>query len=220
MRRTVRVTLWAILTVFIVTSLILISTNILVSRSARAIKTDIQAVEPSTVAIVLGAKVYEDGSLSAVLADRVDTSIDLYQSGKVKKLLMSGDHGQKSYDEVNAMRARAVEQGVPESDIFTDHAGFSTYESMVRAKKVFKVSDAVIVSQEFHLPRALFVANDAGLKAQALVADRRPYLTGRASRFREYVANVKAVWETTVNARPTYLGPAIPITGDGRASRG
>ncbi len=200
MRRSVR----------IVALFTLISANLLVQQNAKAIKTDIRTVKPSTVAIVLGAKVYPDASLSAMLADRVDTGIDLYESGKVKKLLMSGDHGQKGYDEVNAMRARAVERGVPENDIFTDHAGFSTYASMVRAKKVFKVSNAIIVSQAFHLPRALFVARDAGLKAQGVATDRRPYLTGRASRLREYA----------VNAEPTYLGPTIPITGDGRASRG
>lgn len=220
MRRSVRIIIWSVPTILVVALFTLISANLLVQQNAKAIKTDIRTVEPSTVAIVLGAKVYPDASLSAMLADRVDTGIDLYESGKVKKLLMSGDHGQKGYDEVNAMRARAVERGVPENDIFTDHAGFSTYESMVRAKKVFKVTDAIIVSQDFHLPRALFVARDAGLKAQGVAADRRPYLTGRASRLREYAANVKALWETAVNAEPTYLGPTIPITGDGRASRG
>ncbi len=220
MRRSIRIVTWSALTIVIGALFTLISANLMVQQNVKAIKTDIRTVEPSTVAIVLGAKVYPDASLSAMLADRVDTGIDLYESGKVKKLLMSGDHGRKGYDEVNAMRARAVERGVPENDIFTDHAGFSTYESMVRAKKVFKVTDAIIVSQDFHLPRALFVARDAGLKAQGVAADRRPYLTGRASRLREYAANVKALWETAVNAEPTYLGPTIPIIGDGRASRG
>jgi len=170
-------------------------------------------------AIVLGARVYQSGSLSPVLADRLDTGIKLYTEGKVKKLLLTGDHGQTTYDEVNNMRLYALEQGVPEEDIFMDHAGFSTYESMYRARDVFKVNKAIIVTQEFHLPRALYTARSLGLIASGVKADKRNYIGEDYLRFREFVANTKAAAQLAIHDRPTYLGPEIPIWGDGRATK-
>ncbi len=170
-------------------------------------------------AIVLGARVYQSGALSPVLADRLDTGIQLYKEGKVKKLLLTGDHGQTTYDEVNNMRLYALGQGVPEEDIFMDHAGFSTYESMYRARDVFQVKTAVIVTQEFHLPRALYIARALGLKASGVRADKREYIGEDYLRFRELLANTKAAAQLAVHDRPAYLGPEIPIWGDGRATK-
>lgn len=173
------------------------------------------------VALVLGAQVHDDGRLSSMLEDRVVTAVDLYRSGRVGKLLLSGDHGRVGYDEVGAMRRRAVALGVPERDVFTDHAGFNTWDSVVRAKKVFAVEDAIVVTQGFHLPRAVFLARRAGLDVSGVSADRRPYgPAGRANGRREYLARVKSFGEVVAGRDPRFLGPRIPIEGDGRVSWG
>lgn len=174
--------------------------------------------EPRQTAIVLGARVYADGSMAAVTHDRVATAVELYQRGLVRKLLLSGDHGRVTYDEVNTMRRAAQAMGVRPEDIFLDHAGFSTYDSMIRARQVFQVQSAVVVTQTFHLPRAVFFARKAGIEAVGISADRRTYATQRRMSTREVLARVKAVLLVVVGASPRFLGPAIPITGDGRAS--
>ncbi len=194
--------------------------NLAVFAKGRGAMDDITAIEPKTAAIVFGAKVYENGQLSPMLEDRVQTAIDLYHLGKVKKLLLTGDHGRVGYDEVNTMKKYALDRRIAEEDIFTDHAGFSTYESIYRARKVFKLKKAVLVTQRFHLRRTLYIARSAGLEAQGLVADKREYISGTMSTFREYFANLKAFWEVNTGKDPTFLGPAIPISGDGRKSRG
>jgi len=179
----------------------------------------VQDVPRADAAVVLGALVHEDGTLSAMLEDRVAAAARLYRAGRVPKVLLSGDHGRRGYDEVGAMRRRAIELGVPARDVFTDHAGFDTWDSVVRARKVFGVQRAVVVTQAFHLPRALFLAGRAGLDASGYVADRRSYgaESGRVAR-REVLARVKAVGD--VFGAPRFLGPLIPITGDGRESWG
>lgn len=173
------------------------------------------------VALVLGAQVNPDGSLSTMLADRVAVGARLYRDGKVDKVLASGDHGQHEYDEVDAMKRALIAAGVPERDVFTDHAGFDTWDSVVRARKVFEVESALVVTQGFHLPRAVWLARRAGLDAHGVSADLHDY--GRALRFsqvRETLARVKAVGEVVTGSDPRFLGPQIPITGDGRASAG
>jgi SanA protein len=173
----------------------------------------------SEVAIVLGAKVFQNGHLSAILGDRVKTGIELYQQGKVKKLLMSGDHGQESYDEVNAMAKFAIDHGIPEEDVFMDHAGFSTYDSMYRASDVFEVKSAIIVTQEFHLPRAVYLAKAMGIEAVGVYADKQKYNNEGYLYRRELLARIKAVGELMLGGKPKYLGPVIPITGDGKVTR-
>ena len=118
--------------------------------------------EPADCVLVLGALVYPDGRLCAMLEDRVKTGIALYQSGAAKKLLFSGDHGREDYDEVNAMKQYALDAGVPEEDIFLDHAGFSTYESVYRAKAIFQVESVLIVTQKYHLYRACLLYTSHG----------------------------------------------------------
>lgn len=173
------------------------------------------------VALVLGAQVNPDGSLSAMLADRVAVGARLYRDGKVDKVLASGDHGRHEYDEVDAMKRELIAAGVPERDVFTDHAGFDTWNSVVRAREVFQVESALVVTQGFHLPRAVWLAHRAGLDAHGVTADLQDY--GRALRFsqvRELLARVKAVGDVVTGRDPKFLGPTIPITGDGRASAG
>ena len=115
--------------------------------------------------LVLGCYVHDSGRPSDMLADRLRRGIELYQSGAAPKLLMSGDHGQKDYNEVKAMKLEAMDEGIPSEDIFMDHAGFSTYESAYRAKAVFEVESAFIVTQKYHLYRAVFLARAMGIEA-------------------------------------------------------
>lgn len=177
-----------------------------------------QQVAPAQTAIVLGAYVYNNkGALSPVLQDRVDTAIALYDAGKVDSLLMSGDHGQDDYDEVNAMRIYAEKKGVPRGRIFLDHAGFDTYQSMVRARKVFQVESAVVVTNRFHLDRAVFLAGSQGIRVQGVVADRRRYADDYE--MREFLARCKAfLYVYLLRPQPRYLGPEIPITGEATPS--
>lgn len=194
--------------------------NYSVYKAAQEGTHTVDAAPQAEAAVVLGARVFRSGALSQVLADRMDTGIELYQKGKVRKLLLTGDHGQTSYDEVNAMRRYAMARGVSDEDIFMDHAGFSTYDSMYRARDVFKVKKAVIVTQEFHLSRAMYIARAVGIEASGVIADKREYIGMNYVYLRETLARTKAVAQVIVSMKPKYLGPAIPITGDGRATKG
>jgi SanA protein len=172
-------------------------------------------------ALVLGAQVRADGSMSDMLADRVAVAAELYRAGKVERVLVSGDHGRVGYDEPNTMKRALVKAGVPAEDVFTDHAGFDTWDSVVRARKVFQVESALIVTQGFHAPRAVWLAQQAGLDAHGVTADRRDYgRQGQKSQVREVFARVKAVGSVTAGVDPRFLGPPVPITGDASASDG
>ena len=170
------------------------------------------------VGMVLGAHVDKDGTPSSVLADRLNTALLLYRKGKFKRFLLTGDHGRKNYDEVNNMKNYLKEQGVPESDIFLDHAGFDTYNSMVRAGEVFQVKDVIIITQKFHLSRALYIARKKGLDAVGFDAGMTNQSPLKTLEFRESLANMKAFWEVLINKKPKFLGTQIPITGDSRLS--
>ena len=165
--------------------------------------------------MVLGCGVHEDGSPTNMLEDRLKQGIALYKAGVAPKLLMSGDHGSESYNEVAAMKAYAIEAGVPSEDIFMDHAGFSTYESVVRAKEIFEVESFVIVTQQYHLYRALYIAEQYDLRAVGVSADLRPYAGQTMRDIREIAARVKDVLTCLFKVSPTYLGEAIPVSGNG-----
>jgi vancomycin permeability regulator SanA len=169
--------------------------------------------------LVLGAGVWGD-TMSPVLRDRVDVGIDLYESGAVKKILMSGDHGRVNYDEVNAMKNHALKRGVPAEDIFLDHAGFTTYESMYRARDVFLVEKVIVVTQEFHMGRSLYIARSLGMEAYGVTSDlRRYYNMDDTAGPREWMARVKAFGMTIYKPKPTFLGDTIPISGSGLESQ-
>lgn len=195
---------------------LLLAVNAFVYLPGRAAIVPLEEARPAQVAIVLGAQVFPDGRVSAMVADRLATAYDLYKAGQVKKILVTGDHGTPQYDEVNTMRRHLEEMGVPTQDIFMDHAGFDTYNSMYRARAIFEVQSAVVVTQRFHLPRALWLAQRMGIHAQGVVADRRLYGRSWYYEIREFATRVKAFGEVLIRAKPTFLGPAIPITGDGR----
>jgi len=169
-------------------------------------------------AIVPGALVYRDGRPSDILADRLQTALELYRSGKVDKILASGDHGRTHYDEVNTMRRWLAARGVASEDIFMDHAGFDTCDTMQRAHRVFRVASAVVVTQDFHLPRAVYLARQAGIEAVGVKADRHRYRKEVQNTLRESVARAKSFAEVHLGIGPRFLGPEIPITGDGRAT--
>jgi len=182
-----------------------------------------QILSPETAAklenvdciLVLGCLVKNNGVPSDMLHDRLQRGVSLYQDGAAPKLLMSGDHGQTTYDEVNAMKQFAIDAGIPSSDIFMDHAGFSTYESMYRAKEVFQADKIIIVSQEYHLHRAIHIARSLGLEAYGVSADYRNYSGQTARDFREVLARVKDCFTSLFQPEPTYLGSTIPISGNG-----
>lgn len=181
---------------------------------------DLSRLPHAQVALVLGAFVEPDGHMSQMLADRVQRAIELWRAGKVQRILVSGDNHTFSYDEPDTMRRALQAAGVPGSDIFTDHAGFDTWASMVRARKVFGVRSAIVVTQGFHMPRALYLAKQAGLEAHGLTADLHGYgHQGELSSLREVLARVKAVYQGTTDQK-VILGPHIAITGKGQASWG
>lgn len=173
-------------------------------------------VPAQSVALVLGASVHGQ-RLSMPLEDRMRAAVALYHARTVRKLLLSGDHGEASYDEVSAMKRFAIERGVRPEDLFLDHAGFSTYESCYRAREVFGLRRLVIVSSAFHLPRALYIARGLGLDAVGAQPDEREYAHEARNRLREFFARIKAfLWVNVLRPEPLFLGPAIDMEGDGR----
>lgn len=165
--------------------------------------------------LVLGAGVKSDGTPSNMLEDRLNQGIALYKSHASDRLLMSGDHGRKDYDEVNTMKKFAMNSSVPSQHIFMDHAGFSTYESMYRARDIFKANKIIIVTQEYHLYRALYIARGLGLDAYGVSADLRPYSGQTYRDARELLARTKDFLTVLAKPKPTYLGDAIPVNGNG-----
>jgi len=165
--------------------------------------------------VVLGCKVYDDGTPSAMLEDRLKRGVALYDLGAAPKLLMSGDHGRENYDEVDSMKQYAVDAGISSADVFMDHAGFSTYETMYRAKEIFGADRILIVTQEYHLYRSLYVAEALGIEAYGVNANYRGYVGQTARDLREILARVKDFAMTIFKPEPTYLGETIPISGNG-----
>ncbi|MBI4231885.1 YdcF family protein [Candidatus Peregrinibacteria bacterium] len=211
-----------LLTVLILLSGILIFVsliNLYISKiSAPYIFLGPNLLPKSQTALILGSRVYENGEMSDVLSDRTIKAIELYDLGKVEKILVSGDHGQQSYDEVNVVKNYLLEHGIPPEDIFLDHAGFDTYDSLYRAQAIFQIEKLIVVTQEFHLPRAVYIGNQLGIETYGYIADRQPYLAAKWNAFRESLARVKAFINLTFNSEPSYLGTPIPITGDGQLS--
>jgi len=165
--------------------------------------------------LVLGCYVHDSGRPSDMLADRLRRGIALYKSGAAPKLLMSGDHGREGYNEVKAMKLEAMDEGIPSEDVFMDHAGFSTYESIFRARDVFAAKKIIIVTQEYHLYRALYIANALGLEAYGVASDYHTYVGQLNREVREILARNKDFVTSIVKPYPTYLGKVIPVNGDG-----
>jgi len=186
-----------------------------ISRWADAmIYRDIEQTPEKPIAIVFGAGVYSDGRLSPVLADRVQTGVDLYRSGKVGKLMMTGDNRFEWYNEPSAMGRYAIAQGVPAEDIVYDYAGRRTYDSCYRARHIFGITEAILITQEYHLPRALYTADKMGIDVIGVPADRRPYSMLDYFKARELIALAAAWWDTTVSHPAPVMGDPIEIHYD------
>lgn len=178
-------------------------------------KADQAAEEHADAVLILGAQVKPDGSPSVMLRERLDTGIMIYQSGLTDRIIMSGDHGSDDYDEVNAMKDYAIEKGVPSEHIFMDHAGFSTYESMYRAKEIFQAENIIVVTQKYHLYRAVYDAEAMGLKAKGIACDTTVYSGDTYRKVRELAAIAKDVGYSVLKPEPSCLGEPIPVSGNG-----
>lgn len=169
--------------------------------------------------MVLGCGVRGDAP-TPLLADRLQRGVEVFELEAAPKILMSGDHGQEDYDEVNVMKQYALDAGISETDIFMDHAGFSTYESMYRAKEIFGIDKMIIVTQDYHLSRAVYIANKLGIEAYGVASDYRSFSGQLGRDSREVLARVKDLFTSILKPKPTYLGEAIPISGDGTLTNG
>ena len=186
------------------------------AQSARILPPEEAAqLEGVDCVLVLGAKVMPGGAPSHMLEDRCRRAVALFEAGAAPVLLMSGDHGQMEYDEVTCMKQYAVDHGVPSTAVFMDHAGFSTYDSVYRARDVFQAEKIIIVTQRYHLFRALYIARRLGLEAYGVASDYRPYATQAQNSSREFLARCKDFAMCIFKPKPKYLGYPIPLTLDG-----
>ena len=197
-------------TLAVINSIVKLSTGKQIISSEEAAK-----LEDVDCILVLGCFVKDDGRPSDMLHDRLTRGVELYDLGAAPKLLMSGDHGREEYDEVAAMKQFAIDAGIPSEDVFMDHAGFSTYESIYRAKEIFQADKILIVTQEYHLYRAIYIADQLGVEAYGVSSDYHTYVGQFMRDFREMLARVKDCATCIFKPEPTYLGEAIPIFGDG-----
>ena len=208
-----------ILLMILAVSLIALLSVYLVNRHIHSVSdakirtsiTEIPVEEPPPVAIVFGARVWDSGEASPVLYDRVLTAVELYRAGRVKKLLMSGDNPTANYDEPTAMKKTAMQLGVPENDIVLDFAGRRTYDTCYRAKEIFDVKKAILVTQEFHLARALYLCNNLGVESVGITANRRIYEGSGNWTFREFFSVASAWFEINFLPFEPVKGEKEPI---------
>lgn len=215
------VTFMCILVIILCGALVII--NNVQAKGEKRIVTKDTLPEKVDAIIVLGAGVREDGTPSDILTDRLSTSLDILNMGVEGKLLLSGDHGREGYNEVGTMKDYILKNSnIKEKDIFLDHAGFSTYDSIYRAKDIFKVESAIIVTNEYHLPRALYLAEKLGIDAYGYTSDKREYYYMDAYKKREKIAQLKDfLFVNVLKPEPKFLGDSIPVnTSDGRDTEG
>lgn len=215
------VTFICILVIILCGALVII--NNVQAKGEKRIVTKDTIPEKVDAIIVLGAGVREDGTPSDILTDRLSTSLDILNMGVDGKLLLSGDHGREGYNEVGTMKDYILKNSdIEEKDIFLDHAGFSTYDSIYRAKDIFKVESAIIVTNEYHLPRALYLAEKLGIDAYGYTSDKREYYYMDAYKKREKVAQLKDfLFVNVLKPEPKFLGDSIPVnSSDGRDTEG
>jgi SanA protein len=206
--------LWQLfISIFFLTALALLLPKLLIWMFAQPQTYLTENVEARQVAIVFGAGLLPDGSAGIVLSDRVQTAVNLYQQGKVQKLLMSGDNSTLAHNEPEAMRQYALERGVPDEAIILDYAGRRTYDSCYRAKHIFQVEQAILITQEFHMPRSLFLCTWFGIDSVGVESNNR-YFLRRSHVFwniRELFATFQAVWDVLVTKPLPVLGDVEPI---------
>jgi vancomycin permeability regulator SanA len=199
----------ALVTIILINAYVKVTVNDRIITGEQAAKVDADCI------LILGAGVWDDGNPSAMLEDRLIQGIKLYKNSASDRLLMSGDHGRKEYDEVNVMKQFAIDRSVTSEHIFMDHAGFSTYESLYRAKNIFKADKIIIVTQKYHLYRALYIADNLGIEAYGVASNPRRYAGQIRMSTREILARVKDFFSVIIKPEPTYLGEQISVIGNG-----
>ncbi len=217
MNKTLKRIIIGMIVIILVTLVVLLGINFFVTATtSKKILTEEQARELENVdcILILGAGIWGQNP-SPMLEDRLLQGISLYQEGVSHKIIMSGDHGRDNYDEVNVMKRFAIEKNVKSEDIFMDHAGFSTYDSMHRAKDVFEAKKIVIVTQKYHMYRAIYVAEQLGLEAYGVNSDPQTYSGQMLRDVREVLARDKDWFKCIIKPEPTYLGDTIPVSGNG-----
>lgn len=193
---------------------VLINLYVILSTRNRIIKEEQLKDEEYDCIVVLGASVKKDKP-SPMLEDRLKEAVELYNNKKAPKILVSGDHIDDNYNEVDVMKNYLIEQGIPSEDIFMDHLGISTYDSILRAKRIFKANRVIVVTQKYHLYRALYIAKDINLKAYGISADERRYIGQNKRDLRELFARIKDFVKCLLKEEPTNLGEVTPIKGNG-----
>ena len=176
---------------------------------------DYSNIKDADAILILGCEVKPDGSLSLMLKDRLDKGIELYKNGVATKVIVSGDHGREDYDEVNAMKKYMIQNEVPREDIFMDHAGFNTYDSMYRAKNIFNVNKCVVVTQKYHLYRSVYIGNALGMETYGVPAQNIKYVGQLRRDIREVLARDKDVVKCIFKPQATYMGDTIPVSSNG-----
>ena len=206
--------LWVISILLSITAGILILPRLITGIYSWSRITDVPNAPNREVAIVFGAGLWRDGSPTPVLQDRIETAATLYDSGKVKKLLMSGDNRVQNYNEPGAMQAYAIELGVPDEDIVLDYAGQRTYDTCYRAREIFQIDEVILVTQSFHLPRAIYTCNSLGIEATGVPANNRQYRRESTIfwNLREIPATIVALWQIHFTRPVPILGETEPIS--------
>ena len=206
----IKIILVSIISILIIISIIILSLNTYVVKTTKKqIKTEnelkeIVKKESVDFAIIFGAGVYGT-TPSEMLKERLETGISLYKNKIVRKLLMSGDQGKKYYDEVTVMKNYAVEKGIPPENIYIDYAGFSTYDTVIRAKEIFNIKNAILVTQEYHLYRALYIGKSLGIKVYGISATKHKYIGQLYREIREILARNKDIFKCKLKMKSKYL---------------
>ena len=216
MKKVIKTILIIILIAIIIATLLTIFINLkmYLETKDRIITEESEMIRSVDCILILGAGIWKDKP-SPMLEDRLLQGITLYQKGFAPKIIMSGDHGRQDYDEVNTMKEFAIERGVKSEDIFMDHAGFSTYESIYRIQKIFEAKKIIIVTQKYHLYRALYIAKQFNIEAYGLASNPREYMGQAIREVREWLARDKDFFKCIYKPEPTFLGDTIPVSGNG-----
>jgi len=214
LKKLIKGMLWVISILLSITAGILILPRLITGIYSWSRITDVPNAPNREVAIVFGAGLWHDGSPTPVLQDRIETAATLYDSGKVKKLLMSGDNRVQNYNEPGAMQAYAIELGIPDEDIVLDYAGQRTYDTCYRAREIFQIDEVILVTQSFHLPRAIYTCNSLGIEATGVPANNRQYRRGSTVfwNLREIPATFVALWQIHFSRPVPILGETEPIS--------
>lgn len=201
--------------VIILLFIFVVNLYVIISSKNQILRDDNTKIENFDCLLVLGAGIINNERPTLMLKDRLDKSIELYKKGLAPKIIMSGDHSSENHNEVIIMKNYAIERGIPSEDIFMDHAGFCTYDSIYRAKEIFEVKKMIIVTQKYHLYRSIYIANFLGIKSYGIKSDARIYTKMPYHLLREMLARCKNFFKCIFRMKPKYLGEKISLKQSG-----